>query len=241
MGGEAAYRRVLLKVSGEAFCAPGGWGIEPAALEALVGELAVAREMGVQLAIVPGGGNFLRGRVLAQGGAIDRPTADAMGMLATVMNALALADALEAGGIPARATSAVAMGGMCEHFDRRRVIEHLEAGRVVLLGGGTGQPFFTTDTCAALRACQLGADALFKATKVDGVFEADPATHPQAAKFERLSYGEVLSRQLGVMDLAAVSLCMESRIPVVVFKLDKPGNLAAAMRGEPVGTQVCAE
>ena len=241
MGGEAAYRRVLLKVSGEAFCAPGGFGIEPAALEALVGELAGAREIGVQLAMVPGGGNFFRGRTLAQGGTIDRPTADAMGMLATVMNALALADALEAGGIPARATSAVAVGEMCEPFDRRRVIEHLEAGRVVLLGGGTGQPFFTTDTCAALRACQIGADVLFKATKVDGVFEADPATHPQAAKFDRLTYSEVLSRQLGVMDLAAVSLCMESRIPVVVFKLDKPGNLAAAMRGEPVGTLVCAE
>jgi uridylate kinase len=241
MGGEAAYRRVLLKVSGEAFCAPGGSGIEPAALEALVGELAGAREMGVQLAIVTGGGNFFRGRALAKDSGIERPTADAMGMLATVMNALALADVLESGGIPARATSAVAMGDMCEPFDRRRVIEHLEAGRIVLLGGGTGQPFFTTDTCAALRACQIGADALFKATKVEGVFEADPVTHPRAAKFDRLSYGEVLSRQLGVIDLAAVSLCMKSRIPVVVFKLDTPGNLAAAMRGEPVGTLVCAE
>ena len=241
MGQEAAYRRVVLKVSGEAFCAPGGFGIEPAALKALVSELAGAREMGVQVAMVVGGGNFFRGRTLAQAGAIDRPTADAMGMLATVMNALALADALEAAGMPAQATSAVAMGDMCEPFDRRRVVSHLEAGRIVLLGGGTGQPFFTTDTCAALRACQIGADALLKATKVDGVFEGDPVIHPEARKFDRLSYGEVLSRQLEVMDLAAVSLCMESRIPVVVFKLDKPGNLAAAVGGEAVGTIISAE
>lgn len=238
MGGRGNYRRVLLKVSGEAFCAAGGFGIDPEAVRAVTDELAAVHEAGAEIGLVVGGGNFLRGKVFSQAGFVERATADSMGMLATVLNALALADALEARGLPAVATSAVPVGDFCERFSRRRALEHLGAGRIVILAGGTGQPFFTTDTCAALRACQLEADVLLKATKVDGVFEADPVTSPQAKKFDRLTYGELLARQLGVMDLAAVSLCMESQIPVIVFRLATRGNLAAAVRGEPVGTIV---
>jgi uridylate kinase len=232
----APYRRVLLKISGEAFCAPGEFGIDANALQAVAAELAPLREMQVQVGLVVGGGNFLRGKTLSQTPFMPRATADAIGMLATVMNALALQEALEHAAAPARVLSAVTTAGFCEQYDRRRAIRHLEAGRLVILAGGTGSPFFTTDTCAALRASELGADALLKATKVDGVFEADPVTNPKAKKFERLTYGEVLARQLGVMDLAAVSLCMESHIPVIVFRLAKSGNVAAAVRGEPVGT-----
>ncbi len=241
MGGRGNYRRVLLKISGEAFCAAGGFGIDPEAVGAVTDELAGVHEAGAEIGLVVGGGNFLRGKVFSQAGFVERATADSMGMLATVLNALALADALEARGLPAVATSAVPVGDFCERFSRRRALEHLGAGRIVILAGGTGQPFFTTDTCAALRACQLGADVLLKATKVDGVFEADPVASPQAKKFDSLTYGEVLARQLGVMDLAAVSLCMESQIPVIVFRLATRGNLAAAVRGEPVGTIVSGQ
>lgn len=241
MGGRGNYRRVLLKISGEAFCAAGGFGIDPEAVSAVTDELAGVHEAGAEIGLVVGGGNFLRGKVFSQAGFVERATADSMGMLATVLNALALADALEARGLPAVATSAVPVGDFCERFSRRRALEHLGAGRIVILAGGTGQPFFTTDTCAALRACQLGADVLLKATKVDGVFEADPVASPQAKKFDSLTYGEVLARQLGVMDLAAVSLCMESQIPVIVFRLATRGNLAAAVRGEPVGTIVSGQ
>ena len=241
MAATGPYRRVLLKVSGEAFCARGGYGIDPEAMGALADELAAAAALGAQIGLVVGGGNFLRGKTLSADGMIPRTTADSMGMLATVMNALALSEVLAARGLPAVATSAVPMGDLCEPFNRRRASEALDAGRIVILAGGTGQPFFTTDTCAALRACQLDADVLLKATKVNGVFEADPVTHPDAKKFDRLTYGDVLARQLGVMDLAAVSLCMESRIPVIVFRLADPGNLAAAVKGDTVGTLISRE
>jgi len=242
MAADARYRRVLVKLSGEAFCAPGAFGIDPEALAATVAELAPLHEMQVQAAVVVGGGNFLRGRETAGAGSfLQRTTADAMGMLATVMNALALQDALQARHLPARVLSAVPMGGLCEPYVRARAVRHLEKGRFVILAAGTGSPFFTTDTCSALRASELGAEVLLKATKVDGVFEADPVTCPDAKKFDRLTYGEVLARRLGVMDLAAVSLCMDSRIPVIVFRLSRAGNLAAAVRGEPVGTTISAE
>ena len=235
------YRRVLVKISGEALCAPGGFGIDPASVEAVVAELVPVHEMGAQLALVVGGGNFLRGRTLADAEFIQRPTADAMGMLATVMNGLALQDALEHRGVPARVLSAIPTAGVCEPYVRRRALRHLEKGCVVVLVGGTGSPFFTTDTCAALRASELAADVLLKATKVDGVFEADPVAHPDARKLERLTYAQVLAKQLGVMDLAAVSLCMESHIPVIVFRLATPGSLIAAVRGETVGTMISAD
>jgi uridylate kinase len=234
------YRRVLLKISGEAFCASGGHGIDVASVEAVVAELVPVLKLGVQIALVVGGGNLLRGKTFSQGDYISRPVADAMGMLATVMNGIALQDALEHHGIAARALSAVPVGAVCEPFVRSHAVSLLNEGRVVILTGGTGNPFFTTDTCAALRASELQADVLFKATKVDGVFEADPVTNPSARKFERLDYGEVLKRQLGVMDLAAVSLCMESRIPVIVFRLATPGNLLRAIQGEAVGTIIAA-
>lgn len=235
---KSAYHRVLIKVSGEAFCGSDGFGIDPSALEALITELLGVHETGVQIGLVVGGGNIFRGRELSKAGLIARPTADAMGMLATVMNALALGDALAGRAARVSVMSAKPTADACEPFTRRCAIEHLEAGKIVILAGGTGNPFFTTDTCAALRAAEIGAEVLLKATKVDGVFDADPVTNPNAKKFDRLTYGEVLSRQLGVMDLAAVSMCMESGIPIIVFRMDKPGNLAAAGAGENVGTVI---
>jgi uridylate kinase len=196
--------------------------------------------MGVQTGLVVGGGNFLRGGALAKDGFLQRPTADAMGMLATIINALALQDVLERRGLPARVLSAVPAGSICEPYVRGRAIHHLEKGRILILAGGTGSPFFTTDTCAALRASELSAQVLLKATKVEGVFDADPVHHPAARKFQRLTYAQVLSRQLGVMDLAAVWLCMEAGIPVIVLGLGR-GNLAAAVRGEPVGTLITSD
>lgn len=237
---------MLIKVSGEAFCGSGGFGIDPSALEAFITELLPVRQMGVQIGLVVGGGNIFRGRSLAEAGLIARPTADAMGMLATVMNALALGDALagrqyghpSGRGVKVSVMSARPTADVCEPFTRSRAIEHLEAGRIVILAGGTGNPFFTTDTCAALRAGEIGAEVLMKATKVDGVFDSDPADNPEAKKFDRITYDEVLARRLGVMDLSAVSMCMEAAIPIIVFRMDKPGNLAAAVAGENAGTIV---
>ncbi len=233
---KAAYRRVLIKVSGESFCGPGRFGIDPSSLEAIADELLGVREMDVQIGLVVGAGNIFRGRPLAETDLITRTTADAMGMLATVMNALALTDALEHHGAEARALTAIPMGGMCEPFGRRSAVEHLQAGRIVIFAGGTGNPFFTTDTCAALRAAEIDAEVLLKATKVDGVFDTDPITNNNAKKFDRLTYDKVLARQLGVMDLSAITICKDAGIPVVVFRMDKPGNLAAAVAGEDVGT-----
>jgi len=234
------YRRVLLKISGEAFCTPGGFGIDAGRLRVLVEELTGLRELDVQVGLVTGGGNFLRGKTAALDEMIPRATADAMGMLATLMNALALREAAEIAGWPARVLSAVPIPAFCEQYNRHRALYHLEVGRLTILAGGTGNPFFSTDTCAALRAAELDADVLLKATKVDGVFDSDPAVNADARRIDRIDYGEVLARQLGVMDLAAVSMCMESRIPVVVFNMTVHGNLGAAVRGEDVGTTISA-
>ncbi len=241
MSSGSHYRRVLIKISGEAFCGPGGFGLDQQAIEAVAGELAGLGEMQVQVGLVVGGGNFFRGKTLAASQFIPRVTADAMGMLATVMNGLALAEALTARGVAARVLSAIPMDRVCESFTHARALGHLEKGRLLILVGGTGSPFFTTDTCAALRANEIAAEVLLKATKVDGVFEADPVTHPGARKFDRLTYGEVLARQLGVMDLAAVSLCMNSGIPVIVFRLATPGSLARAVQKQAVGTIISAD
>jgi len=232
------YKRVVLKVSGESLCTPGGWGIEAAAVESLAGELLPLVGMGVQVALVVGAGNILRGRQLVGAAGVRRATADYMGMMATVINALALRDCLENRGGAAVAMSAIAMPSVCETWNRWDAVEHLRSGRIVILAGGTGNPFLTTDTCAALRACELQAEVVLKATKVDGVFDSDPMSNPQAKRYDKLTYQKVLADNLGVMDLSAVSLCMEAGIPIIVFKLSTPGNLAAVVRGKNIGTIV---
>jgi uridylate kinase len=229
---------VLLKLSGQALCAEGGFGVEAEALSATVEEMLPVVEMGVQVAAVIGGGNFIRGRELTGDPNIQRVTADYMGMLATVMNGLALQDSLEARGIQTRVLGAITMAAVCEPFIRRRAVRHLEKGRVIILAGGTGSPFFTTDTCAALRAREIGAEILLKATKVDGVFDSDPQQNPDAKKYDRLTYEKALSDRLAVMDATAISMCMESKMPILVFRLSDKGNLAAAVRGEKIGTIV---
>ena len=232
------YKRVLLKLSGEAMCAQGGSGIDAGALSATVDEILPLVEMGVETAIVIGGGNFIRGRDLADDANIQPATGDYMGMLATVINALALQDCMEARGVQTRVLGAITMIAVCEPFIRRRAVRHLEKGRVVVLAGGTGSPFFTTDTCASLRAQELGAEILLKGTKVDGVFDCDPQKNPNAKKYDRLTYERALTERLAVMDATAISMCRESGIPILVFRLYGKGNLAAAVRGEKVGTIV---
>jgi len=234
--GQKPYKRVLVKLSGEAMCPPGSYGIDPAAVAGVVNEVLPVAKLGVQIGLVIGGGNFVRGKDLASDPNIQRATADYMGMLATVINALALQDALESHGLTTRVLSALSMSAVCEPFIRRRAVRHLEKGRVVILAGGTGSPFFTTDTCAALRSQEIHAQVLLKATKVDGVFDADPATDARAKKYDRLSYSKVLDDRLGIMDLTAISMCMESKIPIIVFALSKSGSLLAAVQGKPVGT-----
>ena len=197
--------------------------------------------MGVQVAVVVGGGNFVRGETLSSAGHIQRTTADYMGMLATIMNALALQDMLETLGCPTRVASAINVSQVCEPFIRRRVIRHLEKGRVVVLAAGTGNPFFTTDTCAALRATELNADILMKATKVDGVYDSDPKKNQNAQMFDRLTYKQVITDNLRVMDMTAISLSMERKIPILVFNLKKSGNIARAVQGEQIGTLITAE
>jgi uridylate kinase len=233
-----AYRRVLLKVSGEAFCKPGGFGLDPEEVRTIARQLKEVAEDGCELAVVVGGGNYLRGVQFSQMADIRRATADYMGMVATVINALALQDALEALGVDTRVQSAIQMQDVCEPFIRRRAIRHLEKGRVVILAGGTGNPFFTTDTCAALRASELGAAALLKATKVDGVYSDDPNLNPQAKRYEQLSYDDVVRQGLKIMDVAAVTLCKDSHIPVVVFDLKREGNIRRVVEGEPIGTLI---
>jgi len=235
------YKRVVLKLSGQSLSLHPQGGIDPGAMDLLAGEIAPLCELGVRTAIVIGGGNFLRGRDLADHSAIDPVTADYMGMLATVMNAVALQDTLEANSLPARTLSAIPVRAVCEPFVRRRALRHMDKGRIVILAGGTGSPFFTTDTCAAVRACELGAEALLKGTKVDGVFDSDPVKNPGARHYPRLTYSQVISDKLGVMDMTAVAMCMKNRIPVIVFRVSTPGNLSAAVRGENVGTIICDE
>jgi uridylate kinase len=232
------YKRVLIKVSGESFCQAGGFGIQPAAVASLVKELLPVVELGVEVAMVVGGGNFVRGKDLAADPRIQRATADYMGMMATVINALALQDTLESHNIPTRVMGAITMTAICEPWIRRRAVRHLEKGRVVILAAGTGSPFVTTDTCAALRASELNAEAVLKGTKVDGVFDSDPMLNPAARKYDRLTYRKMLSDALGVMDLTAISMCMERKLPIVVFELLKSGNLLGAVCGKGVGTLI---
>jgi uridylate kinase len=231
------YHRILLKLGGEAISSPGGSGIEPQAARDIALRLREVREMGVDVAIVIGAGNLWRGKAGLDLG-MDRATADYMGMLATVMNALALMDALESCGVVTRVQSAIEMRSVAEPYIRRRAIRHLEKGRVVIFGGGTGNPYFSTDTAAALRACEIDADVLIKATKVDGVYDSDPKLNPDAVKFDQLSYIETLNRRLEVMDSTAVSLCMENKLPILVLNLWDPDALRLALLGEHKGTLV---
>ena len=232
-----SYDRVLLKLSGEAWAGDLGYGIDPKVVDDLAEEIAEIVKDGVQLAIVVGGGNIFRGLAGSAEG-MDRAQADYIGMLATVMNALALQDAFERHGIFSRVQSAINMQEVSEPYIRRRAIRHLEKGRVVILAAGTGNPYFTTDTTAALRACELDVDCLMKATKVDGVYDSDPAKNPDAKRFDKISYMEVLNRGLNVMDTTATSLCMDNDVPMIVFDLTKQGNIQRALRGEDVGTTI---
>lgn len=236
--GSPAYKRVLLKISGEGFCHEGGFGVEAGELENIARQCVDVAKMGVQLAIVVGGGNFIRGATFAETGHIPRATADYMGMLATILNALSLQETMEKMGQPTRVQSAIAIYSVCEPFIRRRAVRHLEKGRCVILAAGTGNPFFTTDTCAALRATEINADVLLKATKVDGIYSADPKKDPSAVLYQDITYKQVLNQQLRVMDLTAITLCMERKIPLVVFNLKTGGNIARVLRGERVGTKI---
>lgn len=241
MAKKAAYRRVLLKLSGEALQdREGGQSLSPEILTSVARQLKAARAMGVQIGVVVGGGNIFRG-LPGEGHGIDRVTGDYMGMLATLINALALEAALARHGVPAVAVSALDVPSVAVTFSRRAVLGFLEEGRVVLFGGGTGNPFFTTDTAAALRASEIGADVLFKATKVDGIYTEDPIKNPNARRFDRLTYREALERRLKIMDATAFALCQENRIPIVVFNFFQKDNLVRALRGESVGTRVEAE
>ena len=232
------FKRILLKISGEGFCSEGGFGIESNELELIARQCVEVAQMGVQLAVVVGGGNFIRGATFAETGHIPRATADYMGMLSTVLNAVALQETMEKFGQPTRVQSAISVYSVCEPFIRRRAVRHLEKGRAVILAAGTGNPFFTTDTCAALRATEIAADVLLKATKVDGIYSADPKKDPTAKLFNKITYEHVLREKLRVMDLTAITLCMERKIPLVVFNLKTPGNIARVVRGEMVGTHI---
>jgi uridylate kinase len=235
--GRPAYRRIVLKLSGEALAGSQGYGIDPPMLERVAAEVREVTALGVQVAIVIGGGNIFRG-IAASASGMDRATADYMGMLATVINALALQDSLEKVGLQTRVLSAIEMRAVAEPYIRRRAMRHLEKGRVVIFAAGTGNPFFTTDTAGALRAVEIGADAIMKATKVDGVYSADPKRDKNAQRLERLTYIEVLNRGLQVMDAAAISLCMDNKLPIIVFDLTRSGNIKRIVLGEPVGSIV---
>jgi uridylate kinase len=232
-----AYKRVLLKLSGEALMGNLGYGIDPMVVSAIAREISEVIASGIQLAIVVGGGNIFRGVKAASAG-MDRATADYIGMIATVMNAMTLQDALERAGVPTRVLTAIAMQEVAEPYIRRRAMRHLEKGRVVVFGAGSGNPFFTTDTTAALRAAEIDAEVVFKATKVDGVYDSDPTSNPNARRFRSLTYGHVLAHDLRVMDGTAIALCKENNIPIVVFDLSVAGNIVRAVQGESVGTLV---
>ncbi len=234
------YSRVLLKLSGESLCGEGDRGVKPEALSSIVAEIKLAVDSGVQMGIVVGGGNIWRGEQ-DRGEAIGRVTADYMGMLATLMNALALQDALEQLGVPTRVQTAVEINKLAESYIRRRSIRHLEKGRVVIFAGGTGNPYFTTDTAAALRAVEIEAQVVLKATKVDGVYSADPKKDKTAKRFDKLTFMDSIKRRLKVMDATALTLCMENRMPVVVFDLAVKGNIARAVAGQKVGTLIITE
>lgn len=231
------YRRVVLKISGEALAGGKGFGIDPEVVDSIARQIKRVTHLGVQLAVVVGGGNIWRGNAGSQKG-MDRATADYMGMLATVINSLALQDALEKHGVDTRVQTAIEMRAIAEPYIRRRAIRHLEKGRVIIFAAGTGNPFFSTDTTAALRAAEIEADVMLKATKEEGVFDSDPRQNPAAVKFDRIDYKEVLARGLQIMDSTATSLCMDNGIPIVVFDLARDGNIERVIRGEDIGTVV---
>lgn len=231
------YKRVLLKLSGEALQGDAGYGIDPKVLDSLARQIKEVVDGGLELAITVGGGNIFRGLAASAEG-MDRAQADYIGMLATVMNALALQESLERAGVYTRVMSAIAMQEVAETYIRRRAQRHLEKGRVVIFAAGTGNPYFTTDTTAALRACEIGAECIMKATKVDGIYDSDPVKNPDAKKFDKISYIDVLSRGLQVMDSTAISLCMDNHMPIIVFNLTVEGNIARALEDETVGTTV---
>lgn len=239
MSDQLKYRRILLKLSGEALMGEADYGIDPKVIGRLADEIIEVQKASVQVGVVIGGGNIFRGAGLAAAG-MDRVTGDHMGMLATVMNALAMQDAIEKRGGYARVMSAIQIHDVAEDFIRRRAIRHIEKGRIVLFAAGTGNPFFTTDSAAALRAIEMGADLLLKATKVDGVYSADPAKHSDAKRFDQLTYDQVIERKLAVMDTAAIALCRDHHMPLRIYDMTVPGNLMRIMRGEPIGTLVDA-
>jgi uridylate kinase len=236
----ARYARVLVKLSGEALLGSSDYGVDPIVLKRIAGEINEITRMSVQIAVVIGGGNIFRGAGLARAG-MDRVTADHMGMLATVMNALAMQDALESLGLQSRVMSAIRINQVCEDYIRRRAVRHLEKGRVVIFAAGTGNPFFTTDTAASLRAIEINADVLLKATKVDGVYSDDPVRNPQAQRYPRLTFDKVLTDKLNVMDATAIVMCRDNRLPLRVFNLNNSGDLTRIVRGEDVGTIVTFE
>jgi uridylate kinase len=236
---DLAYRRILLKLSGEALMGDEDYGIDPKVISRLAHEVIEAQQAGAEVALVIGGGNIFRGAGLAAAG-MDRVTGDHMGMLATIINALAMQDALEKLGARCRVLSAIKVNQVCEDYIRRRAVRHLEKGRIVICAAGTGNPFFTTDSGAALRAIEIGADLLLKATKVDGVYDKDPKKHADAVRFDALSYDDVLGRDLQVMDTAAFALCRDASLPIRIFDMGQPGQLLRILRGEPIGTLVRA-
>jgi uridylate kinase len=237
---ETRYRRVLLKLSGEALMGGRAYGVDPGVTRMIATQVAEARATGAEVAIVVGGGNIFRGLEAAARG-MDRATGDYIGMLATVMNGLALQDALEQADCPTRVMSAIAINEICEPYIRRRAIRHLEKGRVILLVAGTGNPYFTTDTAATLRAVEIGADVILKATRVDGVYDADPELHPEATRYSQIGYTELLANRLGALDATAVSLAMDNEMPIVVFDMTREGNIVRAVRGERIGTLITGE
>ncbi len=240
MNDKAGFSRILVKLSGEALLGGGDYGIDPAVLKRIAGELHDIMETGVQVAVVLGGGNIFRGAGLARAG-MDRVAADHMGMLATVMNSLAMQDALESLGMHARVMSAIRINEVCEDYIRRRAVRHLEKGRVVIFAAGTGNPFFTTDTAASLRAIEINAELLLKATKVNGVYSEDPVRNPNATRYTRLTFDKVLTDKLNVMDATAIVMCRDNRLPLRVFNLNNPGDLVRVVGGEDVGTLVTVD
>jgi uridylate kinase len=241
MSKKPAYKRILLKLSGEALMGDADYGISPAVMERLAGEIRDVAQAGVEIALVIGGGNIFRGEGLARAG-MDRVTGDHMGMLATVINSLALQDAIERLGLTVRVMSAIRINEVCEDYIRRRAVRHLEKGRVVIFASGTGNPFFTTDSAASLRAIEIGAGLMLKATKVDGIYDADPVRNPKAKRYDRLTYDEVLDQRLNVMDLTAIVLCRDNHLPLRVFDMNRAGDLMRIVMGaQDVGTLVSAD
>lgn len=233
--------RILLKISGEALAGGAGFGLDTATVDYIAKEIVAVHNVGAQVAVVVGGGNFIRGEVSSAAGGLDRTVADHMGMLGTIMNALAMQSAIERNGVQTRVQSAIGIDEVCEPFIRRRAIRHLEKGRVVVLAAGTGNPYFTTDTAAVLRALEIDADLLIKATKVDGVYDKDPKKHADAVKYDEIGYSEVLGKRLAVMDMTAFTMCQENSLPIVVLDLLSSGSILKAVKGEKVGTRVEGE